>query len=137
MGSSEENKQIVAEIFRRKAETGTNEPLLTAMEPDAVWTVTGTSRMSRDYQGPDDLQDNCLKVLARHLAGGNKAHLQDIRAVEDKVFVQWKGESETHAGTRYDNDYCWVFTMKEGRITRVVAYLDTFLLETVLDEAVP
>ena len=133
--SSEENKTLIAEIFRQKTETGTNGPLLAAMEPDAVWTQTGSSRFSRDYQGPEDFRKNCLELVTKQLAGGNKSHLRDIRAVEDQVIVQWKGESQTHAGTRYDNEYCWIFTMNEGRITRVVAYLDTLLLEKVMDES--
>ena len=134
---SEENKQLIAEIFRQKTETGTNAPLLAAMEPDAVWTLTGSSRFSRDYQGPEDFRENCLELVTGQLAGVNKSHLRDIHAVDDRVFVQWKGESQTRAGTRYDNEYCWIFTMKEGRIIRVVAYLDTFLLEKVMDEAAP
>ena len=133
--SSEENKQLIAEIFRQKTDTGTNAPLLAAMEPDAVWTLTGSSRFSRDYQGPEDFRKNCLELVTKQLAGVNKSHLRDIRAVDDQVFVQWRGESQTHSGMRYDNEYCWIFTMNKGRITRVVAYLDTFLLEKLMDEA--
>ena len=55
-----------------------------------------------------------------------------IIADGDHVAVQAKGNAETHEGDRYDNDYCFVFTLKNNKIVKVVEYMDTILADQAL-----
>lgn len=126
------NLERTREIFELKSRTGSNERLLAALTDDARWTIAGSSRMSRLYAGKADLLDHCLEPLGRRLRGKVRAKVDEILDAGDTVIVRWKGESETHWGERYDNDYCWVLAWERGRIVRVVAYLDTLLLERVM-----
>jgi ketosteroid isomerase-like protein len=120
------------EIFELKIRTGSNERLLAALADDASWTIAGSSRMSRTYRGKADLLENCLEPLGRRLAGKVRAKVEEMLDAGDVIAVRWKGESATTWGERYDNDYCWVLTWQRDRIVRVVAYLDTLLLERVM-----
>jgi ketosteroid isomerase-like protein len=45
----------------------------------------------------------------------------------------------THSGDHYANDYCWVFTCRDGRIAAVRNYTDTVLADRVfgLDNKTP
>jgi uncharacterized protein len=50
-----------------------------------------------------------------------------------------RGDVETRSGKRYNNEYCFVFRFRNGKIAEVVEYCDTDLEERVLgsyDDAV-
>lgn len=130
------NLQRTREIFDLKTRTGSNERLLAALADDARWTIAGSSCMSRLYESKADLVDHCLEPLGRRLRGKVRAKVDELLDAGDTVIVRWKGESETLWGERYDNDYCWVLSWAGGRIVRVVAYLDTLLLERVMTRPV-
>lgn len=38
----------------------------------------------------------------------------------------------TNAGKRYDNHYCYVIDMKDGKMLALTEYMDTALTEAVL-----
>jgi ketosteroid isomerase-like protein len=50
----------------------------------------------------------------------------------DDVVVLAKGEVTTKSGAAYNNDYCFVFRMEDGRIAAVTEYMDTALVDSVL-----
>lgn len=126
------NLERTREIFELKARTGSNQRLLAALAGDALWTIAGSCRMSRTYHSKADLLEHCLEPLGRRLRGKVRARVDELLDAGETVIVRWRGESETTWGERYDNDYCWVLTWAQGRIVRVVAYLDTLLLERVM-----
>jgi hypothetical protein len=130
------NLERTRAIFELKSRTGSNELLLDALADDARWTIAGSSCLSRCYEGKSDLVENCLEPLGRRLRGKVRAKLEELLDAGDTLIARWKGESETLWGERYDNDYCWVLTWQGGRIVRVVAYLDTLLLERVMTRPV-
>jgi ketosteroid isomerase-like protein len=126
------NLERTREIFELKTRTGSNERLLAALADDARWTIAGSCRASRLYHGKSDLLENCLEPLGRRLRGAVRSRVAEILDSGETTIVRWRGEAETKWGERYDNDYCWVLGWAEGRIVRVVAYLDTLLLERVM-----
>ena len=40
-----------------------------------------------------------------------------------------------YVGKRYDNDYCFVFRMQDGKIVEVREYMDTILADAALGRA--
>jgi ketosteroid isomerase-like protein len=126
------NHEHTLEIFRIKAETGSNEALLAALDADVLWTITGSGCASRTYHGKADLVDHILAPLARRLEGTVRSRVEEVLDAGDTVIVRWTGESRTLWGEPYENEYCWLLTWDRGRIVRVVAYLDTLLLERVM-----
>ena len=50
----------------------------------------------------------------------------------DFVAVEARGDNVTKTGLRYDNQYCMVFRIENGKIREVKEYCDSSLVERVL-----
>jgi len=48
------------------------------------------------------------------------------------VVVEARGKATTTAGTPYDNEYCFIYRIEDGRIKEVTEYLDTELVTSAL-----
>jgi ketosteroid isomerase-like protein len=55
-----------------------------------------------------------------------------VHEAGDTVVLQWEGTSRGRNGTAYDQSYCWVMQLADGKVKNVVAYLDTALLDRLL-----
>ncbi len=126
------NRERTLEIFRLKADTGGNEALLAALDDGVRWTIPGSCSASRTYEGKADLVEGILAPLGRRLEGAVRSRVHEVLEAGDTIIVRWRGEGRTLWGEAYENEYCWHLTWKDGRIVRVVAYLDTLLLERVM-----
>jgi len=49
-----------------------------------------------------------------------------------KVFTEASGHGVTKKGLDYDNSYCLVWQVRDGKVIRLVEYCDTELVSTVL-----
>ena len=73
-------------------------------------------------------------------AAANKKLMQEIfaaagnpdPAMRDRVVVEARGDNITRTGVRYDNDYCLVFHLENGKIKEVREYCDSVLTERAL-----
>jgi hypothetical protein len=108
----ETNKKIVQEGFDRwAAGTGNFFDLLSG---DMQWTITGTSPLSKTYVGKKQFMDEVIQPLnARLYADGNW------------VAALWEGEATAKDGKPYNVTYCWHMQLRDGKIVRVIAFLDT------------
>jgi ketosteroid isomerase-like protein len=52
----------------------------------------------------------------------------------DHVAVEARGANTTRAGARYDNSYCFVFRLADGKLAEVTEYMDTELVTAVLGD---
>jgi ketosteroid isomerase-like protein len=50
----------------------------------------------------------------------------------DYVVVEARGDNVTKTGQRYDNQYCMVWRIENGRIKEIKEYCDSTLVERVL-----
>ena len=48
------------------------------------------------------------------------------------VVVECEGSVATKAGQRYDNKYCYVIQMADGKMIELIEYMDTALADRVL-----
>jgi ketosteroid isomerase-like protein len=55
--------------------------------------------------------------------------LRRIVAEGNLAVVEWRGHATSIAERPYDNDYCWVIRVEEGRIVEVKAYFDGGLVQ--------
>ena len=60
---------------------------------------------------------------------------QRLIAEDDIVVALTKGKAETHDGTPYNNTYCQVMRIADGRIAAVTEYMDTALIDKVFGAA--
>ena len=79
----------------------------------------------------------CWAELRARLADRYRASAQRIIADGDYVVVQARGEATTKDGSPYNNEYCFVYRMENGKIREVTEYLDTELVTQALAPARP
>jgi uncharacterized protein len=130
--SAVENKRLMQRVFDQLAD-GNGQPFMDALADDARWTVIGSSAWSRTYEGKRAITDELLRPLFRQFADRYKARAIRIIAEDDVVVVEARGEVTTKSGQRYDQTYCYVFQLADGKVRELTEYLDTDLVNQVLE----
>ncbi len=128
-----ENKQLLETAFDAWA-TGDIRPLLAAMADDVTWTVSGHNSWSGSFAGKDSVRRDLLGPLGEQFEGTYASTASRFVAEDDVVVVETQGSVATKTGQRYDNKYCFVFRLEDGRIREITEYLDTQLVAEVLTE---
>lgn len=125
------NKAVVQNAFERwaRGEPGFFEALLS---PDARWTIAGFGAEGATYSSRRALIDEAVAPLARRLRTPIRPTVHDIWADGGVVIVHWSGEAIARDGRPYRNRYVWMLTLRDGRATDVVAYLDMQAYNDVL-----
>lgn len=118
------NKQLLQHIFAGLA-AGNSRPLVDAMADDFRWVVAGCSRWSRTFDGKEAVLTQLFGALRKVIA--DRVRTEAIRFVADGdvVVVEARGHNVTRAGAPYENHYCMVFTLRDGRLHELVEYMDT------------
>ncbi len=125
-----ENKRIVR-TFYDAANRGDTEGFLGQLADDVTWTNIGSTKYSGTHIGKNDLTARLLGPLFGQLKAGIAATIHNLIAEGDFVVVQLSGQSETKDGRPYNNTYCHVFRIRDGKIGEVTEYLDTELVTAV------
>src|SRR5690606_24068899 len=70
--------------------------------------------------------------VAAELAGDTPKRLFDMKTFRvqvhkviadgDTAVVQQAISAKTRDGAQYDNEYCWVYTYRDGKVARIVEY---------------
>lgn len=123
----EANKNLVLKFIQAFSD-GDVETSVECLSTDAVTYAKGFGVLSgpRPYEIiiattakfkdiiPTGLQPDFLTVIAQG----------------DRVAVEFEGHATLSNGEEYNNEYCMVFTVKDGRITKVNEYYCTILADT-------
>lgn len=134
--SAAANKQLMQEIFAAAANPDPavrdRALFVASLADDAQWVVTGQYSWSRTFTGKqsilNDLHGHVRSLLVER--AWTVAHR--FIADGDYVVVEAKGNNLTKSGVRYDNDYCLVFRLEDGKIREVREYCDSVLTEKAL-----
>lgn len=126
------HKRLVEAVFAAMAQ-GDTRPFADAMADDFCWTITGHGPWAGTWQGKSDVRDKLMAPLFAQFADTYRSRALRIVAEGDTVVVECRGEVMTRKGRRYDNHYCYIIEMKDGRMRSLTEYLDTALLEAVLE----
>ena len=118
------NKQRLQHIFAALA-AGNSRPLVDAMADDFRWVVAGRSRWSRTFDGKEAVLTQLFGALRKVIADRVRTEAVRFVADGDVVVVEARGRNVTRAGASYENHYCMVFTLRDGRLRELVEYMDT------------
>lgn len=131
MGTTE-NKEIMREIFAELAK-GNSQPLLQCLADDFRWIIKGTTKWSRIYDGKQSVLTELLQPLREHFGSQytNKAH--NFIAENDFVVVECQGNVVTKNGDDYNNSYCFICRLADGKLKEITEYCDTELVGKVLN----
>lgn len=100
---------------------------------DAQWTVAGSSPVSGVYTSKQDFLDRAVTPILARLATPIVPEVQHVVAQGDAVVVVWRGTARAHDGSAYTNHYAWHMELEDDRIVRVVAFLDTWALQALME----
>lgn len=133
MGTSE-NKRLVLDFYEAGAR-GDMDACFAMLADDIVWTNIGSTKFSGTYTGRQQLAENLLGPLFGQLKAGIASEVEQLVAEGDTVVAQTAGTAETLDGKPYNNTYCQVITVRDGRIAAVKEYMDTALIDAVFGPA--
>jgi ketosteroid isomerase-like protein len=107
-------------------------PFIARLADDAVWTVTGQYSWSRTFVGKESIMRDLHGHVRSLLAERVRTVAHRFIADGDHVVVEARGNNVTRTGVRYDNEYCLVFRLENGRIKEIREYCDSALTEKAL-----
>jgi uncharacterized protein len=127
MGASE-NKELVRTIFASSNPTA----LLDAMADDVKFTLTGTTKYSGSFNSKQELVAKLFEPLFAALdENGIRLTPDNLIADGEFVVMQSRGKATGKNRLPYNNTYCHVFRVANGKICEITEYLDTELVTKV------
>ena len=134
--SASANKKLMQDIFAAAAspDPAVRDRSLVAasLDDDAKWIVTGQYSWSRTFTGKDAILNDLHGYVRTRLRDRTRTVAERFIADGDIVVVEAKGDNVTPEGVRYDNDYCLVFRLEDGKIKEIREYCDSVLTEKAL-----
>jgi ketosteroid isomerase-like protein len=133
--SAKQNKELLQHIFAELAKSNAR-PFVHAMADDFRWTVPGSNGWARTYDGKGAVITELFGALAEKIERVTTIAHRFI-AEDDHVVVQARGANTTRGGAPYNNSYCFVFRIEDGKLKEVTEYMDTELATAVLGDPQP
>jgi len=131
--SAAENKQLFQQIFSELAK-GNSKPFVDSWADDFCWTVTGNTKWSRTYRGKHTVLKELMGPLFSNFADQYRNTAQRMIAEDDYLVVECRGQVTTKSGKPYNNTYCYVCRLQDGKLKELTEYFDTQLVvETFAD----
>jgi hypothetical protein len=130
----EENKKLVADFYEA-GNRGDMDACFAMVADDVTWTNIGTTKFSGVFAGKQNLVVQLLQPLFGQLKAGIASQIESIIAEGDVVIAQTSGTAETQDGKPYNNTYCQVFRIRDGKIAAVKEYMDTALIDATFGKA--
>ena len=124
-----ENKRLMQQVFDELAK-GNSQALVEVLADDVDWHVTGTTKFSRTYRGKPSLMNDLVVPLFSQFADTYTTTADRIIADDNYVVVECHGKVTTKTGRPYNNKYCFVFRIEDGKVKEVTEYMDTHLVVT-------
>jgi hypothetical protein len=127
MNKAEQNKQIVNQAFDL-AEKVNIEGFLKNLSDDFKWTTIGSTGVSGTYDTKGLLENYFPKIAASFKS---MPIIVPDQIIADENFVIRLGHGEggvAKNGLEYNNIYCFVIKIKDGKISEITEYCDTDLV---------
>ena len=131
--SAVENKQLLQAIFAELSK-GNSRPLVESMADEVCWTVAGSTAWSGTYRGKPAVLHELLIPLGRRFAQPYRATADRFIAEGDTVAIEARGEATTRTGIAYNNRYCFLYRLADGKVREITEYCDTALVAAVLGD---
>ena len=126
------NKQLLQHAYAEISK-GNVQPLLDSLADDVEWTIIGSTALSGTSRGKQEVIDKLLKPIRARLADG-PIMFQPERFIAEGEYVvmQAKGRATALSGKPYNNTYCIVCRIVDGKVKEMVDYVDTELITSAL-----
>ncbi|KAJ7706950.1 hypothetical protein B0H17DRAFT_573465 [Mycena rosella] len=111
-------------------------PFMTAADPELRWVIGSekkdAARMTGAYTLASWGAEIGAPLRARLKDGVVKMNVTSVDVIGNKAFVEWNGEATQLNGAPYNNIWVLIFSEKTGKIVEIREYLDTALVQEVV-----
>ncbi|MFI6775375.1 nuclear transport factor 2 family protein [Nocardia sp. NPDC050412] len=128
--SAAANKKLIEHIFDQMAQ-GNTRAMGAAMAEDFRWIFPGNWSWSGIWEPKTVVLNELLRPLMAQFTEYRSA-ADFVIAEDDRVVAQVRGHGITAGGEPYEQTYCFIFRIANGRLTEVIEHCDTALVERVL-----
>jgi ketosteroid isomerase-like protein len=97
---------------------------------DIVYDLKGTTPVSGKYRGLESIVEDFFTPWRKQIVGEIVFTVDELIGDGDCVVALGRGKAKTIHDVPYDNDYAFVFRLRGGKISHVIEYLDTAMVET-------
>jgi uncharacterized protein len=118
-------------------ENGKSDEFFRHVKPDVNWTVMGTHPLAGTYHDREIFIASTFGRLNKVLKEGVLLRVTGIIVSGDTAAVELEALSTALNGKPFSNRYCWICRFESGQIVEVRAYLDSALVQMLLDENEP
>lgn len=122
-----DEKKLITHVMTALAE-GNDRPLLDAMHDDMKWTWMGSGDLSKTFDGKESVLNELWKSVKTDITQPFRVRANLIIAEREYVVVEGLGNNTTSSGKEYNNRYCWIIKIIEGKIVELREYMDTDLV---------
>ena len=130
--SAAENKRLMQYAFDELA-NGNGRPLMGLLGEDVRWTIIGTTAWSRSYEGVQAVREELMRPLFAQFTDRYTNEATRIIAEGDLVVIECQGSATAKGGKPYNQTYCYVCRLAEGKVRELTEYLDTELVTAALE----
>lgn len=130
--STMKNKEIVR-TFYEAGNRGDMDACFDLISEDIKWTNIGTTSLSGRFNGKEELFEKLLGPLFGQLKAGILMHINQLIAEGEYVVAHTSGTAETLEGRSYNNTYCWIIRLRNGKFIEVTEFADTELITSALN----
>lgn len=118
--------------------TGDLDRIAAYFAADATWWIHGSLPLAGTYDGAESIMTFLSTAMGElFVPGTQRFRFGEIVADGETAVLEWNVTGLSAAtGTPYDNDYCGIFTIRDGRIKAVREYFDSDHVRDVLYSAV-
>lgn len=115
-------------------EGGNSDDFFQHVATNVQWTVMGTHPLAGTYHDRDTFIQKTFRRLDNVLKDGVRLRVTNIIIAHDMAVVELEALSTALNGIPFMNRYCWICRFDQGTIVEVRAYLDSALVQKLLDE---
>ncbi len=127
------NEQVASDFFATLGSGDLNK-LKTFFTEESVWTVIAKSIPgSGSHKGPVGIADEFLApVRGMFVDGDPKLPITNVFSKGDWVAVETHTQGTLKDGKKYDNKYCWILEVVNGKVLKVREYMDGGYVSTLM-----
>lgn len=128
---AQQNKALMQQIFDGVSR-GDASLFYERLADDAVLIITGEYSWSQTIRGKERIGRDLYGYVRSRLSQRGKTHAFHFLADGDWVVVEARGDMVTKEGQPYQNHYCMLYRLQDGRIVEMKEYQDSTLCERIL-----
>jgi ketosteroid isomerase-like protein len=114
--------------------TGKSEKFFEHVADNVQWTVMGTHPLAGTYKSKEEFISHTFGRLNKILKEGVVLKVNNIIVKGNTAIVEMESLSTTLNGKPFNNTYCWIVEFENNAIVKVRAYVDSALVQKVIDE---